>query len=182
MPFWPSSGGAGLLQMIIRWGRPLATNNLEGPASCKWSSRKIAFFMCKIRFRTHIFRIGVKKQQKIKICWSTLWTCVNFAPRAPKFFVHIHGVYSVSVLWNKGRAEQSRISISDKHNAVLLCWSWQTVLSHFFIWIFELDPFGSAVLYKLCTTTGSLDETVLFIGQQWLPLVGTESVWGGTFW
>ena len=34
--FW--SGGAGLLQMIIRRGRPLANDHPEGPAYCKWSS------------------------------------------------------------------------------------------------------------------------------------------------
>ena len=32
-----SSEGAGLLQMIIRRGRPLANVYTEGPASCKWS-------------------------------------------------------------------------------------------------------------------------------------------------
>ena len=79
-------------------------------------------YLAEIKIRSHVC---ASKKRGIKICLSTLWTCVNFAPRAPKFFIHIHGVNSVSVLWNKGlgRAEQSRISISDKHNAVLLCWS-----------------------------------------------------------
>ena len=33
-----SSGGAGLLKMIIWRGRPLTNDHLERPASCKWSS------------------------------------------------------------------------------------------------------------------------------------------------
>ena len=33
-----SSGGAGLLQMMIRRDQPLANDHPEGPASCKWSS------------------------------------------------------------------------------------------------------------------------------------------------
>ena len=33
-----SSGWAGLLQMIIRMGRPFANDHPDGPAFCKWSS------------------------------------------------------------------------------------------------------------------------------------------------
>ena len=33
-----SFGGASLLKMIIRRGRPLANDHPEGPTSCKWSS------------------------------------------------------------------------------------------------------------------------------------------------
>ena len=46
-PWWPPpsprlllllSGSTGLLQLIIRMGRPIVNDHLDGPAFCKWSS------------------------------------------------------------------------------------------------------------------------------------------------
>ena len=44
-----SSWGAGLVQMIIQRGRPLANDHPEGPASCKWSSGPTSLLQMIIR-------------------------------------------------------------------------------------------------------------------------------------